>query len=44
MVPATPEKSNEAEFIMLKEGFIVFEGNAEELRNSTDPYLQKFLS
>jgi len=44
VVPATPEKSNEAEFIMLKEGFIVFEGNAEELRNSTDPYLQKFLS
>ena len=44
VVPATPEKSNEAEFIMLKDGFIVFEGNAEELRHSTDPYLQKFLS
>jgi phospholipid/cholesterol/gamma-HCH transport system ATP-binding protein len=44
VVPATPEKSNEAEFIMLKDGFIVFEGNAEELRRSTDPYLQTFLS
>jgi ABC-type transporter Mla maintaining outer membrane lipid asymmetry ATPase subunit MlaF len=29
---------------MLKEGLIVFEGNAEELRQSTDPYLQTFLS
>jgi phospholipid/cholesterol/gamma-HCH transport system ATP-binding protein len=44
VVPATPEKSNEAEFIMLKDGFIVFEGNAEELRQSTDPYLKTFLS
>lgn len=42
--PATPEKANEAEFIMLKDGFIVFEGNAEELRQSTDPYLKTFLS
>jgi phospholipid/cholesterol/gamma-HCH transport system ATP-binding protein len=44
VMPATPEKANEAEFIMLKDGFIVFEGNAEELRRSTDPYLQTFLS
>jgi len=44
VVPASPEKSNEAEFIMLKDGLIVFEGNAEELRRSTDPYLQTFLS
>ncbi len=44
IVPATPEKSNEAEFIMLKDGLIVFEGNAEELQRSTDPYLQTFLS
>jgi len=44
VVPATPQKSNEAEFIMLKDGVIVFEGNAEELRRSTDPYLQTFLS
>ena len=44
VLPATPEKANEAEFIMLKDGLIVFEGNAEELRRSTDPYLQTFLS
>ena len=44
VVPAPPEKANEAEFIMLKDGLIVFEGNAEELRRSTDPYLQTFLS
>ena len=28
---------------MLKDGVICFEGNAEELRRSTDPYLQTFL-
>ena len=44
IVPATPEKSEEAEFMMLKDGEIVFEGSAEELRHSTDPYLQTFLS
>ncbi len=44
VVPATPEKSEEAEFIMLKDGLICFEGTAEELRRSTDPYLQTFLS
>jgi phospholipid/cholesterol/gamma-HCH transport system ATP-binding protein len=44
IVPATPEKSEEAEFIMIKDGTICFEGSAEELRHSTDPYLQTFLS
>ena len=44
IVPAPPEKQAEAEFIMLHEGVIVFEGGAEELRKSTDPYLQSFLS
>ena len=44
VVPATPEKADEAEFIMLKDGLICFEGNAEELRRSTDPYLKTFLS
>ena len=29
---------------MLKDGVICFEGNAEELRRSTDPYLKTFLS
>jgi phospholipid/cholesterol/gamma-HCH transport system ATP-binding protein len=44
VVPATPEKADEAEFMMLKDGVISFEGNAEELRRSTDPYLKTFLS
>ena len=44
VVPATPEKCEEAEFIMLKDGLICFEGTAEELRHATDPYLQTFLS
>jgi phospholipid/cholesterol/gamma-HCH transport system ATP-binding protein len=44
VVPATPEKSEEAEFVMLKDGVICFEGTAQELRHSTDPYLKTFLS
>ena len=44
IVPAGPEKCDEAEFIMLKEGLITFEGNAAELRASTDPYIRMFLS
>jgi phospholipid/cholesterol/gamma-HCH transport system ATP-binding protein len=44
IVPATPEKQREAEFIMLRDGLIVFEGDADELRRSTDPYIQEFLS
>lgn len=44
IVPATPGKEREAEFIMLREGLIVFEGDADALRRSTDPYIQEFLS
>src|SRR5919107_712130 len=44
IVPATPEKEREAEFIMLRDGLICFEGDADELRRSTDPYIQTFLS
>jgi len=44
IVPASAEKSEEAEFIMLKDGLICFEGTAEELRQSADPYLKTFLS
>jgi len=44
VVPATPEKCEESEFIMLKDGLICFEGTAEELRRAKDPYLQTFLS
>jgi len=42
--PADAKKSDEAEFIMLKDGVLIFEGNAAELRASTDPYIQTFLS
>jgi phospholipid/cholesterol/gamma-HCH transport system ATP-binding protein len=44
IVPATPQKEREAEFIMLRDGLIVFEGDADGLRNSTDPYIRNFLS
>ena len=37
--PADAQKCDEAEFIMLKDGVIAFEGNAAELRASTDPYI-----
>src|SRR6266436_972696 len=38
ILPATPEKERETEFIMLREGVIVFEGDAASLRQSKDPY------
>jgi phospholipid/cholesterol/gamma-HCH transport system ATP-binding protein len=41
---ATPAKEREAEFIMLKDGVIVFEGDADALRRTTDPYIRTFLS
>lgn len=44
IVPADEQKANEAEFIMLRDGRIAFEGNADELRRSRDPYLSAFLS
>src|SRR4051794_26841297 len=44
IVDATPEKEQETAFIMLREGLIVFEGDAGDLRKSRDPYLQTFLS
>ena len=42
--PADPQKSEEAEFIMLKDGGVWFEGHAAELRASKDPYVRTFLS
>ena len=44
IVRASPEKFQEAEFIMLRDGLIVFEGDADALRRSTDPYIRTFLS
>jgi phospholipid/cholesterol/gamma-HCH transport system ATP-binding protein len=41
-----PRKADEAEFIMLKDGRISFEGNASELRDAAqkDQYINSFLS
>jgi phospholipid/cholesterol/gamma-HCH transport system ATP-binding protein len=44
IVPATRQKEREAEFIMLRDGLIVFEGDADELRASQDSYIKTFLS
>jgi phospholipid/cholesterol/gamma-HCH transport system ATP-binding protein len=46
IVPADPRKAEEAEFIMLKDGRIAFEGHAAEIREAakTDPYIKAFLS
>lgn len=44
VVPATAEKCREAEFMMLRDGLVAFEGDSEEMRRSSDPYLQTFLS
>jgi phospholipid/cholesterol/gamma-HCH transport system ATP-binding protein len=44
IVPATPQKERQAEFIMLRDGLIVFEGDADSLRSSQDPYIRDFLS
>ena len=41
---ADAQKSDEAEFIMLREGVIGFEGNAAELRAAQDDYIRRFLS
>lgn len=44
IVKAGEDKIEQAEFIMLQNGRIHFEGTAEELRESTDHYLRTFLS
>ncbi len=46
VVLADAQKAEEAEFIMLKDGRIAFEGNAGEIREAarTDPYIKAFLS
>jgi hypothetical protein len=43
---ASGPKADEAEFIMLRDGRIAFEGNAAELRKAAerDAYIQAFLS
>ena len=44
IVAADRQKCQEAEFIMLRDGRVIFEGSASQLRESTDPYLESFLS
>ena len=44
IAPAAAHKCEEAEFIMLKDGHVHFEGHSAELRASTDPYIRSFLS
>jgi phospholipid/cholesterol/gamma-HCH transport system ATP-binding protein len=44
IVPASPAKCEDAEFIMLKDGQVYFEGHVKELRETADPHLQTFLS
>jgi phospholipid/cholesterol/gamma-HCH transport system ATP-binding protein len=44
ITPADERKSEEAEFLMLRDGLVTFEGSANELRASTDPYIRAFLS
>jgi phospholipid/cholesterol/gamma-HCH transport system ATP-binding protein len=43
VVPATAQQAAPAEFIMLKDAGIHFEGTASDLLASRDPYLRKFL-
>lgn len=44
LVEASQEKVEQADFVMIREGRVAFEGSAQDLRTSTDPYLMKFLS
>jgi len=44
IVAATPDKERETEFLMLRDGVIIFEGDAGALRASSDPYIRNFLS
>jgi phospholipid/cholesterol/gamma-HCH transport system ATP-binding protein len=44
IVPAESTKEREAEFLMLRDGLIVFEGDAKALKASKDPYITEFLS
>ena len=43
-VPIPADRQTKTDFLMLREGHVAFTGTASELRASTDPYLQSFLS
>ena len=42
-MPADADTADDARFMVLKDGRIYFEGSAEELKASTDPYLKRYL-
>jgi phospholipid/cholesterol/gamma-HCH transport system ATP-binding protein len=44
IIAADARKEREAEFLMLREGVLAFEGDADALRRSDDPYIREFLS
>jgi len=44
IVPAEEKKAEQTEFLMIKDGLVLFEGDADELRESKDEYLRTFLS
>lgn len=44
ILPAERGRCTDTEFLMLKDGEVLFEGSARELRASTDPYIHSFLS
>jgi phospholipid/cholesterol/gamma-HCH transport system ATP-binding protein len=44
IVASDKKKEREAEFVMLRNGVLCFEGDAEALRTSKDPYLEEFLN
>ena len=44
IVRASQERTNEAEFMLLRDGRIYFEGGTAALRASKDPYIRRFLA
>src|SRR5688572_275612 len=44
IVPLEDDDAAKAEFVMLKDGRVYFDGTAARLRESTDPYLKRFLA
>ena len=44
VVPVADGRASEADFIVLKDGGVFFDGTAEDLRGSNDPYLKSFLT
>jgi phospholipid/cholesterol/gamma-HCH transport system ATP-binding protein len=44
IVPLEDDNAAKAEFVMLKDGRVYFDGTAARLRESADPYLKRFLA